>query len=58
MTWHVVNKAEHSASYLEVGQACREIIKPHFSCRSAAQVTAFIEDSAKVEIEGTAVVPE
>jgi enamine deaminase RidA (YjgF/YER057c/UK114 family) len=58
MTWYVVDKAEYIASWEETGRAYREIIGMHFPAMTAVQVTALIEDRARVEIEVTAVVPE
>lgn len=58
MTWYVVDKQEYLASYATTGAAYREIIGKHFPAMSAVQVSALIEDRARVEIEVTAVVPE
>ena len=58
MTWYVVDKREYLASAREVGAAYREIIGAHYPAMTAVQVTALIEDRARVEIEVTAVVPE
>ena len=57
MTWYVVDKQEYLAAHKEVGEAYREIIGRHFPAMTAVQVTALIEDRARVEIEVTAVVP-
>ena len=56
MTWYVVDKREYLAAYKEIGEAYREIIGRHYPTMTAMQVTALIEDRAKVEIEVTAVV--
>lgn len=58
MTWYVVDKREYLDASKEVGAAYREIIGRHFPAMTAVQVAALIEDSARVEIEVTAVVPE
>ena len=58
MTWYVVDKQEYLASHVATGVAYREIIGKHFPAMSAVQVSALIEDRARVEIEVTAVVPE
>ena len=58
MTWYVTSKAEYLASGKVVGAAYREIIGRHFPPMTAVEVSALIEDRAKVEIEVTAVVPE
>jgi enamine deaminase RidA (YjgF/YER057c/UK114 family) len=57
MTWYVVDKQEYLAAHKEVGEAYREIIGRHFPAMTAVQVSALIEDKARVEIEVTAVVP-
>jgi enamine deaminase RidA (YjgF/YER057c/UK114 family) len=58
MTWYVTDKREYIAAYPEIGRAFREIIGSFQAAMTAVQVTALIEDRAKVEIEVTAVVPE
>jgi enamine deaminase RidA (YjgF/YER057c/UK114 family) len=58
MTWYVVDKREYVESYKGIGDAYREIIGRHFPAMTAVQVTALIEDQARVEIEVTAIVPE
>jgi enamine deaminase RidA (YjgF/YER057c/UK114 family) len=58
MTWYVVDKKEYIGAAKEIGNAYREIIGRHFPAMTAVQVTALIEDRARVEIEVTAIVPE
>jgi enamine deaminase RidA (YjgF/YER057c/UK114 family) len=58
MTWYVTNKHEYVAAYPEIGQAFRELIGSFNAVMSAIEVSALIEDDAKVEIEVTAVVPD
>ena len=58
MTWYVTNKREYLAAGREVGQAFREIIGCYNAAMTAVEVTALIEDRAKVEIEATAVIPD
>lgn len=57
MTWYVTDKREYLAAGREVGQAFKELIGNFSIAMSAVQVTALMEDRAKVEIEVTAVVP-
>ncbi|HSI53915.1 MAG: RidA family protein [Ramlibacter sp.] len=57
MTWYVTDKREYLAASREIGQAFREIIGSYNAAMTAVQVTALIEDRAKVEIEATAVLP-
>ena len=58
MTWYVTDKREYLAAGKEIGQAFREIIGSYNAAMTAVQVTALIEDRARVEIEATAIVPE
>ena len=58
MTWYVVDKGEHKASYRALGGVYREIIGRHFPAMTAVEVKALIEDRARVEIEATAVIPD
>jgi enamine deaminase RidA (YjgF/YER057c/UK114 family) len=58
MTWYVVDKREYLAASEELGAAYRELIGKHFPAMTAVEVSALIEDRARVEIEVTAVVPE
>lgn len=58
MTWYVTDKREYLAAGREIGIAFREIIGSFNAAMTAVQVSALIEDRAKVEIEVTAVIPE
>ena len=58
MTWYVTDKREYVAAYPEIGVAFRELIGSFNAAMTAVQVTALIEDQAKVEIEATAVIPD
>ena len=58
MTWYVTNKREYVSAYPEIGRAFREIIGDYDIAMTAVEVSALIEDRAKVEIEVTAVVPD
>ena len=57
MTWYLTDKKEYLANLQGIGTAYREIIGRHFPAMAVVQVTALIEDEAKVEIQATAVVP-
>ena len=57
MTWYVSSKREYLAAGKEIGKAFREIVGVWDIAMTAVEVTALIEDRAKVEIEVTAVVP-
>ena len=58
MTWYVLDKREYLAAGREVGQAFREVIGSYNAAMTAIEVTALIEDRARVEIEATAVIPD
>ena len=58
MTWYVTDKREYLAAGREIGQSFREIIGAYNAAMTAVEVTALIEDRAKVEIEATAVIPD
>lgn len=58
MTWYLTDKREYLARGREVGQAYRDVLGRDYGiAMSAVQVSALMEDRAKVEIEVTAVVP-
>ena len=57
MTWYLVDKREYLARGREVGTVFREVIGGYQAAMSAVQVSALIEDRARVEIEATAVIP-
>lgn len=58
MTWYLIDKREYIARGREVGQAYRDVLGRDYGiAMSAVQVSALMEDRAKVEIEVTAVVP-
>ena len=59
MTWYLIDKREYIARGREVGQAYRDVLGRDYGiAMSAVQVSALMEDRAKVEIEVTAVVPD
>ena len=58
LTWFITDKREYMARQAEIGKAYREVLGRHFPAMAVVQVTALIEDRAKVEIEATAVVPD
>ena len=58
MTWYVTSKREYLDAGREIGKAFREIIGFYDIAMTAIEVTALIEDRAKVEIEVTAVIAD
>jgi enamine deaminase RidA (YjgF/YER057c/UK114 family) len=57
MTWYVTDKREYLAAAKDIGKAFREIIGAYNAAMTAVEVTALMEDRAKVEIEVTAMLP-
>ena len=57
MTWYLTNKKEYLARAKEIGAVWRECMGKHYPAMSVVEVTALMEDRAKVEIETTAVIP-
>jgi enamine deaminase RidA (YjgF/YER057c/UK114 family) len=57
LTWYVTDKHEYLARLAEVGAAYRDVLGRNFPAMALVQVTALLEDRAKVEIEATAVIP-
>jgi enamine deaminase RidA (YjgF/YER057c/UK114 family) len=58
MTWYLTDKREYLARAREIGGVFRELIGSFNAAMTAVQVSALIEDRAKVEIEATAVIPD
>jgi enamine deaminase RidA (YjgF/YER057c/UK114 family) len=58
MTWYVIDRREYVAAYKAVGEAYREIMGRHYPAMTTVEVSALVEDRAKVEIEATAVIPD
>ena len=58
MTWYVTSKREYLDAGRAVGAAYREVIGNFDIAMTAVEVTALMEDRAKVEIECTAVIAD
>ena len=58
LTWFITDRDAYLANQRELGAAYREVMGRHFPAMSVVAVTALMESRAKVEIEGTAVVPD
>ncbi len=58
MTWYLTDKREYLTRGREIGAVFRELIGSFNAAMTAVQVSALIEDRAKVEIEVTAVIPD
>jgi enamine deaminase RidA (YjgF/YER057c/UK114 family) len=57
LTWFVTDKAAYVARQKEIGEAYRRVIGRHFPAMTLIVVAGLLEQGAKVEIEGTAVIP-
>ncbi len=58
MTWYLVDKRDYLARLRDIGSAYRDVIGRHYPAMAALQVTALMEDRAKVEIQAVAVIPD
>jgi enamine deaminase RidA (YjgF/YER057c/UK114 family) len=57
LTWFVTDKSEYLERLPEIGKVYRSVLGTHFPAMSLVVVSALVEDSAKLEIEATAVIP-
>ena len=55
LTWYVTDKREYLEASRQLGPVFKELFGSHYPAMSLVQVTALLEDRAKVEIEATAV---
>ena len=58
MTWYVVDRVEYNARLRELGEVYRAVMGRHFPAMSCVEVSALMEERAKVEIEVTAMLPD
>jgi len=58
MTWFVTSKAEYLSRLGETGAVYRRHMGKHFPAMTVVEVSALMEDRAKVEIEATAVIED
>ncbi len=57
LTWFVTDKSEYLERLPEIGKVYHSVLGRHFPAMALVVVSALVEDSAKVEIEATAVIP-
>jgi enamine deaminase RidA (YjgF/YER057c/UK114 family) len=57
MTWYLTNKKDYLGNLASIGRIYREIMGRNFPAMAVVEVTALVEDRAKVEIQAMAVVP-
>jgi len=58
MTWFITDKQEYLNRLQDLGKAYQTVMGRHFPAMTMVEVTALIEDRARVEIEATAVLPK
>jgi enamine deaminase RidA (YjgF/YER057c/UK114 family) len=58
LVWYFIDKREYINRLSEVGKVYREIMGKNFPAMTAVQVSALMEDRAKVEIQATAVLQD
>jgi enamine deaminase RidA (YjgF/YER057c/UK114 family) len=57
MTWYLTDKRDYLGNLEGIGRVYREVMGRHFPAMAVVQVTALVEDRAKVEIQAMAVMP-
>ncbi len=55
MTWYITDKRDYLDRSKEIGAVYRALMGPHYPAMTMVEVSALMEDRAKVEIETTAV---
>ena len=58
MTWYILDRQEYRSSLKDIGRVYRDIMGNNYPAMAMLQVSALIEDRARVEIETTAVIPD
>lgn len=56
MTWYVTDKSEYLENLKEIGAIYRDVIGKNYPAMACVEVSALMEDKAKIEIETTAVI--
>ena len=57
LTWFITDRDAYLKARKAIGASYKEIIGRHYPAMSVVVVSALVEERAKVEIEGTAVIP-
>jgi len=58
LNWYVVDLDEYLENRQPLGMIYREILGRHFPAMAVLQIVRLVEPEARLEIEGTAVIPE
>ncbi|MEI6769593.1 MAG: RidA family protein [Betaproteobacteria bacterium] len=56
MTWYITNRDEYNSKLKELGVVYREVMGKNFPVMTCVEVSALVEERAKIEIEVTAVI--
>ncbi len=57
MTWYITDKREYLSMLPAIGAVYREVMGRNYPAMACVEVSALMEDRAKIEIETTCVVP-
>jgi enamine deaminase RidA (YjgF/YER057c/UK114 family) len=57
LTWFITDRSAYVNARREIGEAYRALVGPHYPPMSVVIVSGLVEERARVEIEGMAVVP-
>jgi len=58
MTWYVTDKQDYLSRLKDIGATYRDVMGNNYPAMACVQVTALIEDRARIEIETTCVVED
>ena len=58
MTWYITDKREYLSNLKEIGAIYRDVMGKNYPAMACVEVSALMEDRAKIEIETTAVVED
>ncbi len=58
MTWYLTDKRDYLARARELGEVWRTRMGRHYPAMAVVEVSALIEERARIEIETTAIIPD
>ena len=58
MTWYITDKRDYLARARELGEVWRTRMGRHYPAMAVVEVSALIEERARIEIETTAIIPD
>ncbi len=58
MTWYITDKQEYLSNLKEMGSIYRDVMGKNYPAMACVEVSALMEDQAKIEIETTAVIED